>query len=507
MSVKHHRELEWLGAMWLAVVSVLWAGAGHADDEPRRVALLVGVNVYEKRLFDDLRWAENDVIEMGEALRGLGFDKVVVMTGSATGDLRANKQNIETQIELLLRGVKKSDIVLVMLSGHGQQLRVTKPGGVPVLDNFYCPVDAVANMPETMISLTWLTDEKLNAQGGQNLLLVDACRDETIVDPDRGVRSRGVQGKVVSLPEGTVILFSCAAGQKSIERDSLKIVPIPAGEFWMGTSPEQVEQILRIWPETKREFLTNEQPRHRVRITKLEGLSAHEVTIGQFRRFVEDDGYKTEAERDGKGGNGIDVTDGQFKQDAKYTWRSTGFDQTDDHPVVNVSWNDANAFCQWLTRKDGKTYRLPTEAEWEYACRAGSDGLFTNGDDPENLARIGNVADARVKERFPNSKTIGADDGYLFTAPVGRYAANAWGLHDMHGNVWEWCLDGYDAAYYKDSSPADPRGSSTASLRDIRGGSWGNDPRFCRPACRSGDEPGIRNDYLGFRLARVPSGG
>ena len=111
--------------------------------------------------------------------------------------------------------------------------------------------------------------------------------------------------------------------------------------------------------------------------------------------------------------------------------------------MVNVSWNDAVAFCEWLSRQEGQTYRLPTEAEWEYACRAGTTTRYCSGDDAETLAAVANVADATAKAKFPDWATIAARDGYVFTAPVGRFRANAWGLHDMHGNVWEWCSDGY----------------------------------------------------------------
>src|SRR5262249_5199138 len=149
-------------------------------------------------------------------------------------------------------------------------------------------------------------------------------------------------------------------------------------------------------------------------------------------------------------------------QDAKYNWRDPGFPQGDNHPVVNVSWNDANAFCRWLSRKDGKSYRLPTEAEWEYTCRASSESIYPNGDDPERLARIGNVADARAKARFSSWTTIAADDGLVFAAPVGNYEPNAWGLYDMIGNVWEWCGDGYDSAYYQASPSTDPTGAAGA---------------------------------------------
>jgi formylglycine-generating enzyme required for sulfatase activity len=264
--------------------------------------------------------------------------------------------------------------------------------------------------------------------------------------------------------------------------------------------------MLELFPDVKKEQYDNEQPRHRVRITRIQGLSAHEVTVGQFRKFVDDTGYKTEAERDGKGGWGLDADKKQWVQDPKFTWRNPGFEQSDDHPVVDVSWNDATEFCRWLSRKDGRDYRLPTEAEWEYCCRAGSETLYSNGDDPERLARVGNVFDARAKAQFPGWPTIAADDGFVFTAPVGRYEPNAWGLYDMHGNVWEWCLDYYDAAYYKNSAAVDPRGPSSAAGRVLRGGSWLNLAWAGRPASRDWSTPGYRFSHLGFRVARVPSG-
>jgi formylglycine-generating enzyme required for sulfatase activity len=189
-----------------------------------------------------------------------------------------------------------------------------------------------------------------------------------------------------------------------------------------------------------------------VRITRPFYLGVHEVTRGQFRRFVDDSGYQTEAEKDGKGGYGWNEDAKKFGQNPRYTWREAGFEQTDLHPVVNVSWNDAVAFAKWLGRKEGKTYRLPTEAEWEYACRAGTMTRYFPGDDAEALAEVGNVADATTREKHPDwTWTIAARDGFVYTAPVGRYHPNAWGLHDMHGNVWEWCWDWYEKDFYKGS--------------------------------------------------------
>ena len=172
--------------------------------------------------------------------------------------------------------------------------------------------------------------------------------------------------------------------------------------------------------------------------------------------------------------------------------------------MVNVSWNDAVAFAEWLGKKEGKTYRLPTEAEWEYACRAGTTTRYFCGDDAEGLAEVGNVADATAREKYPDWKdTIAARDGFVYTAPVGRYRPNAWGLHDMHGNVWEWCWDWYGKDFYKASRVDDPAGPLEAAFRVIRGGSWYHNPRYCRSAGRGRFTPDHRNSHLGFRLALV----
>ena len=155
--------------------------------------------------------------------------------------------------------------------------------------------------------------------------------------------------------------------------------------------------------------------------------------------------------------------------------------------MVNVSWNDAVAFCKWLSKKEGKTYRLPTEAEWEYACRAGTTTRYYSGDDPETLAKVGNVADATFKANFPDWKyTIKANDGYVFTAPVGKFKPNAFGLYDMHGNAWQWCADRYGADYYAASALDDPTGPDSGPCRVLRGGSWFNGPIYARSADRSG---------------------
>jgi formylglycine-generating enzyme required for sulfatase activity len=212
-----------------------------------------------------------------------------------------------------------------------------------------------------------------------------------------------------------------------------------------------------------------------------------QVTCEQFRRFVESTGYQTEAEKDGRGGRRWNPIAGKSVQNPEYTWRSPGFDQTDRHPVVQVSWNDALAFCDWLSQQEGQTYRLPTEAEWERACRAGTTARYCFGDDAKALGEYAWYS----------------SNSYDRTHAVGEKKANGFGLYDMHGNVWEWCWDGYDADYYKESPVDDPQGPARSAFRMMRGGGKSTDRRYARSAARIKITPVNRGDDLGFRVARV----
>jgi formylglycine-generating enzyme required for sulfatase activity/serine/threonine protein kinase len=275
----------------------------------------------------------------------------------------------------------------------------------------------------------------------------------------------------------------------------IKLRLIPAGIFLMGSTDED------------KDAKGDETPRHSVRITRPFYLGATEVTVGQFRRFVDDTGYQTEAQKDGKGGLGWNDETKKFGQNARYTWQNPGFKQTDEHPVVNVSWNDAVAFTRWLSGKEGKSYRLPTEAEWEYACRAGTQTRFSNGDQLRGVVEVGNAKDRTATEKQPSwGTTIAARDGYVYSAPVGRFQPNSFGSYDMHGNAEEWCSDGYDADYYHQSPVDDPPGASRVSDKVIRGGAWYNIPANTRSAGRWHWPPDARVNWLGFRVALVSAG-
>ena len=218
----------------------------------------------------------------------------------------------------------------------------------------------------------------------------------------------------------------------------------------------------------------DEHPQHAVTITRPFYLGLHCVTRGQFAKFVAATGYKTDAEKDGEGGWGYTHdANAALAQRPEFNWRTNGLAQTDDHPVVNVSWNDATAFCNWLSDQERKKYRLPTDAEWEYACRAGTTTVYFCGDSSEQLGKY--VLVQRPGEPWhPRSWTEVAE-------PLG--------LYDMLGNVWQWCSDRYAAHYYKISPPEDPMGPADGSEHVLRGGSWGNTPARSSPLGGSRPQP------------------
>jgi formylglycine-generating enzyme required for sulfatase activity len=288
---------------------------------------------------------------------------------------------------------------------------------------------------------------------------------------------------------------AAAAPVPVVNSIGLKLVTIPAGEFEMGS------------PAGEPGHVANESPVHRVRITRAFEMGVHEVTNGQFEAFVGATGYRTEAERDVEGGFGIDFETATVIQDPDTDWRNPGFPgfrPGPDHPVLMVSWADAEAFCRWLSAEESRTYRLPTEAEWEYAARGGTTTAYWTGADPTGLATAGNTADAGLRAKVGRATWTAAwDDGFPFLAPVGSFRPNLFGLHDVHGNVWEWCLDWYGADAYGRSPAEDPKGPPTGRFRTIRGGGWWNDAKQNRSAQRIYFEPTFRYCLLsGFRVVR-----
>ena len=241
------------------------------------------------------------------------------------------------------------------------------------------------------------------------------------------------------------------------------MLAIPAGSFLMGVAAGEEER--EAVPEQVR---GQSAPQHRVTIRAF-ALGQHEVTRGEFLAFVRDtrhnmgDSCTALAQKDDRSGYG-------FKEIAGRNWRHTGFAQTDQDPVVCVSWNDAKAYLRWLTGRTGRAYRLPSEAEWEYAARAGSATSRYWGDAAADGCAHGNIGDRSLMRLGMTEGLAQCDDGYTRTAPAGSFKPNAFGLHDMLGNVWEWTQDCWNANYA--GAPSDGRAweDSDCNRRVLRGG-------------------------------------
>ncbi len=550
------------------LIGLLTAAEVNAQT-PRKVAFLVGVSQYDKAGLSSLTYAEKDMQVLAEQLRQAGFT-VKLMLGSSTGSDRATRENLRKFLEEgfldRLDQFNKRDIIVIGFSGHGQQLQVSKDGRL-VEDQFICPVDAVKTKPETLVSISDLMERVAKNSGSENnLLLIDACRD----NPAKG--GKGVDGSTITqLPVNLAVLFSSSAGRRSYESDTLKhgvltyyvvdglrgaakdsdgevtwdslvnhvkkrvpqetasrddgpqrpnaisnlqgippilsgvltspktfksksidleMVLIDAGEFQMGSPASETEQ-------------GDDEFQHRARITKPFYLGKYEVTQSDYQRVT--------------GSN-----PSYFASPGSGKDKVSGMD-TSRFPVESVSWYDAVEFCNKLSQQDGFTpyyalasvqresntiksvtvtiaggngYRLPTEAEWEYACRAGTTTPF-------HFGASNNGREANVDGNYPyGTSTKGT---YLErTTNVGTYAPNRFGLYDMHGNVYEWCWDWYDKDYYAGSPTDDPKGPASGEDRVLRGGSWDNYAWNTRSANRYGFTPDNRYDFSGFRVSRTP---
>jgi formylglycine-generating enzyme required for sulfatase activity len=305
-----------------------------------------------------------------------------------------------------------------------------------------------------------------------------------------------------------------AAGLKTLTNSlGMPLVLLPAGEFLMG-SDEPIAALQKDYPlmeASRLEALVDEAPVHKVRITKAFYMGATEVTVGQFRKFLQLSGYVPESIADGTGGYGYNPAYDSAKskrgdafegRDPRYSWQNPGFAQTDTHPVVNVTWNDAQALVAWLSEREGRKYHLPTEAQWEYAARAGTRTRYHSGNTPDALRGAANTFDATAKPLWPKfeAHALPHSDGFAFTSPVASFTPNAFGLYDMHGNAWEWTQDWYGEDYYAHSPVDDPTGPSDGGEYVRRGGSWHTWPLYARSSYRNWNSPQTRYTLVGMRL-------
>jgi formylglycine-generating enzyme required for sulfatase activity len=268
---------------------------------------------------------------------------------------------------------------------------------------------------------------------------------------------------------GMVLIFSLMVYPAVVHAEShytdpstgMEFVSVKGGCFQMGDSVGDGDP--------------NERPVHEVCVSDF-NMGKYEVTNAQYQKFKPQ--HKSESSEG-------------FTQDA------------DNQPVVNVSWDDAVAYAKWLSQKSGQTYRLPTEAEWEYAARAGTTTSRYWGNNPDDTCKYANVADLTAKKKRPSWTTFFCDDGYVVSAPVGSFKPNSFGLYDMMGNVWEWCEDTYNSEAYTKLPKNNPVYTGEGEYRVMRGGGWSNGPLGIRSSHRVGLSPDFGHHALGFRLVKT----
>jgi len=551
---RFYRTAGWLGTMaYACLIACLFAllAAAPALAE-KRVALVIGNSAYKHA--PALANPKNDAEGVATALKRLDFE---VLLGV---DLEKGP------MERLLRGfadkIEKADVALVFYAGHGLQVsgsnylvpidarldkeqdlafeaisldliqRLMEQGqriNIMMLDA--CRDNPLArNLARSMGTRSTAIGRGLGqTQAGIGTLIVYATQPGNVALDGEGRNSpfteallahletrgleirqvltrvrqgviRATKGKQVpwdsSSLTGDFFFAAAPAGPTpaptpahgSVFRDCPdcpEMVVIPAGTFTMGS------------PASEMDRRTDEGPQRQVRVKSF-ALGKHEVTRGEWSAFVRESGHKplggcfvwNEAKQSGEKSDTAD-------------WRSIGFAQTDRHPVVCVSWDDAKAYSAWLSRKSGKTYRLASEAEWEYAARAGTQTARPWGDDSEAGCHHANGADASFKKKIPKRPATQCDDGHPYTAPVGGFEANRFGLHDLIGNAWEWVEDCWNGSYDGAGSDGWAWLSGDCTRRVMRGGSWSNHPRYLRSAGRATYVTTYRDDDVGFRLART----
>lgn len=525
----------------IASILILFSSAFQVHAE--QYVFLVGVRDYSLQgELTSLKYTEDDVHTLASTLlkAGVPQENIVLLSqkmAAKQARLMPTAAQIRREFDLLLSELGPGDSIIVAFSGHGLQFK-----NDPV--NYFCPVDAKPDDKTTLISLAKIYQDLEACKAQTKLLLVDACRDDPLTGLSKSAKRIEIAPVNDRAPPvlagGTVAIFSCSASQQSFEAPDLN-----AGVFFhfvnralAGEADDDGDKTVDL---IELEFFTikNVQKWARVnlgrkQIPERKGTARGAMELVNFDRVKPNENMKTpsnspkleatpksftnsvgmkmvllpagtfmmgspstEKDRDSDEVQHrvtltkdfyigtTEVTQSQWESVMATTpWKGQVFGKEGSNfAATYVSWEDAVEFCKRLSAKEGNTYRLPTEAEWEYACRGGTASAYCFGD-----------AVASLKDYAWYDENAG-----LYAHEVGSKRANAFGLYDMHGNVYEWCSDW--KADYLTGNVSDPLGPSEGSGRVIRGGSWYYDAGFCRSADRNSGTPDYRDSNLGFRVA------
>jgi formylglycine-generating enzyme required for sulfatase activity len=283
------------------------------------------------------------------------------------------------------------------------------------------------------------------------------------------------------------VTWKVAGGIKEVWdfADAPQMVVIPAGEFSMGS------------PDAEANRRATETPRHRVRIGYALAVSKYPVTVYEFSRYVAESGAKPAGWCQG-------FVEEKWENKPVCSWDAPGFPQTEDSPVVTLDWSDATAYADWLSKKTGHKYRLLSEAEYEYVNRAGTTTPYWWGSDPKTACEHANAADLDLKAApsFGVFRTSDCKDGYVATAPAGKFKPNPFGLYDTTGNAWSWTQDCWNDSYYGAPADGSPWLTGICAQRVVRGGAFAERPEQLRSARRGWNFATIRFAMNSFRVAR-----
>jgi formylglycine-generating enzyme required for sulfatase activity len=517
----------------------------------KRLALVIGnANYQGNALTNPL----NDAKAMRTALQELGF---TVQYYENLG-----KSAMEAALMLFSSDLKKHNVGLFYFAGHGFE------GKDKV--NYLMSTDMNSSVNEALakdksLNLDVVMQSMQDANANSNLLVIDACRN----NPFRSWSRDGAKGLgSVSPALGTVVFFAASTGQAADDNrggknglfteeflsqirkpnlelsDILKNTSRAVYKRSGGQMPAITGNLLEdfyflrseiVTPakpitdqlfmpmafikggifqmgDTSNEGAIDEKPVHQVIVSDF-AMGKYEVTLEQFRTFIDATGYQTDAEK----GDGSYIWDGSsWKKKANVSWKhdtegNLRITSEYNHPVIHVSWNDAVTFCEWMSKKENKTYRLPTEAEWEYASGYGAKNRARFGNSQNILKsseanfnggltyQANTETDAFFPEIFNKKDYSEVGEFRRKTTKVGLFYPNLIGLYDMSGNVWEWCNDWYGS--YTSDSQKNPKGVSTGSSRVLKGGSWTSAPRSNRVVNRNNGVPYLREGDIGFRVA------
>jgi formylglycine-generating enzyme len=280
--------------------------------------------------------------------------------------------------------------------------------------------------------------------------------------------------------------------------DCPEMVPLPAGTYTMGVPRGEEER-----EGVPVDLRGRSEPQRRITIAAGLAMARNTVTRGEYAAFVAATGHRT---TEGCWSFVNTGTSYEYEERPGLTWRAPGFQQADEHPAVCVSWEDANAYAAWVSARAGRTYRLPSEAEWEYAARAGTTTSRYWGEAQVAACEFANVADLTLAmalnlDRRPQF-TFRCTDRHVFTAPVGSFRPNAFGLNDMLGNVWQWTADCLNPNLDGQLGDGSARTTGDCTSRGMRGGSWSHLPWYVRAGNRARGQAADRYGFGGFRLVR-----